>query len=161
MKNKNQRTGKSRPDRKQSRLMKQHPQLRAPARNRTLWSLPGFDRKPIEIIVDGDHHQAESGNNLQRQMNQSREDNHRKTDHKYYLEEEEKLRIDIKECRGPYDRYFQDNQPDTSGYQKTREVALTLATSELQISTRTRKENKHRRAVMRNPASQKKPRRRL
>ncbi len=94
-------------------------------------------------------------------MNQSREDNHRKPDYKYYLEEKEELRIQIEECRGPHDCDFQDNQPDTSGYQKTREVALTLATSELQVSTRARQENKHRRAVMRNPASQKKPRRRL
>src|SRR2546427_5000053 len=94
-------------------------------------------------------------------MNQPREDNHRKPDNKYYLEEKEELRIQIKECRGPHDRDFQDNKPESARYEKAREFALTFATSELQVTTRARQENKHRRAVMRNPARQKKPRRRL
>src|SRR5205823_3180791 len=60
--NKHDRTRKAWTNRKQSRLMKQHPELGSPAGRRILGK--SDDSISIEIIVAGDHKQAKRRNNF-------------------------------------------------------------------------------------------------
>ena len=111
---KDKRTGKRWPKGKQSGLMQEHPELRAPARYWSLRSLPGSHRISIEDVVQSDHGDTKARDYFQRQVDQARQNNHRHSDYKDHLQKQDEARIQIEERSRTHHRGLKYDQPDSA-----------------------------------------------